>query len=129
MLNKVNRLAKVRDFNLLIKRGRWINGRFLVLKTLELAKNSAYFPKKEDPEKFEKQLRIAINVGLKVEKRAVKRNRVRRQLSEIVRLLVKEGRVRGGFYVLVSAKPEVLNKNYAEMREELELLFKRSGLL
>jgi ribonuclease P protein component len=129
MLNKNYRLTKVRDFNLLIKHGQWVNGRFLQLKLLELAKFEQFFPKKEDPEVFKKQLRLAINVGLKVSKKAVERNRLRRQLSEVVRLLLKDGKVGAGFYVMVMAKPGALGQDYAVISQELESLFKRSGLV
>ena len=48
MLQENNSLKKVRDFNLLMKYGRWANGRLLDLKYLELAKIRNYFPKKEE---------------------------------------------------------------------------------
>ena len=129
MLKPENRLTKVRDFNLVMNRGHWINGVFLDIKVLELVKNKADFPKKEDSERFKKQFRLAINVGLKVSKSAVLRNRARRQISEVVRLLIKENLIKSGFYILVTAKKDVLNKNYTEISQEIELLFKQAGLI
>jgi ribonuclease P protein component len=128
MLNKDNRLTKVRDFNLILKHGRWANGSFLDLKYVELAKNTNYFPKKEDVDKFKKQLRLAITVGLKVSKSAVKRNKVKRQIREALRLLIKDSQLKSGVYLLFVARKNILEKNYAEISEEIKLLLKRSNI-
>ena len=129
MLQQDNRLRKLRDFNLVMKHGQWVNGRFLDIKVLELAKNQNFFPKKEDPESFKKQLKLAIAAGLKVHKSAVKRNRVRRQIREAIRLLIKENLLKSGFYVLIVAKKDVLEKDYAEISAELKLLLSRGKVL
>lgn len=129
MLQKENRLAKVRDFNLLIKHGRWVNGQFLDLRVLELAKIQDYFPKKEDVDNFKKQLRLAIAVGLKIEKSAVKRNRVKRQIREALRLLIKGGQVKSGYYILIVAKKDVLKEEYADISQEIKLLLAKAKLL
>lgn len=129
MLPKENRLAKIRDFNLVIKHGRWANGAFLDIKYVELAKIQTYFPKKIDFESFKKQLRLAFSVGLKVSKSAVKRNRVRRQMREVVRLLIKEGKIKEGYYVLFTAKPDVLTKDFAEISQEMNLLLNKAKII
>ena len=129
MLNKDNRLAKKRDFDLVLKHGRWTNGRFLDLKVLQLAQIKQFFPKKEDTEAFVKQLKIAFAVGLKVDKRAVARNRAKRQISEVVRLLVKENVVKNGAYLLFVAKKDIITKSFAEISAETKLLLQHSGAL
>lgn len=132
MLKPENRLKKLRDFNLLFKHGRWTNGRLLDVKALELAKYTNYFPKKEDPDSFKKQLRLAFNVGVKISKSAVKRNRARRLMREAVRLLMKEGygkTIKTGFFALLNAKKELLDKDLAEISQEIKLLFSRAGIL
>lgn len=129
MLPTPNRLTKVRDFNLVIKHGRWISGPFVDLKFLELAKNQNYFPKKEDLDKFKKQLRLALVVGLKVSKSAVVRNRLKRQMREAVRLLLKDGRLKEGFYGMIVAKKGIETKEYAEISKEIELLFSRAKII
>ncbi len=129
MLQQENRLRKVRDFNLVMKHGQWVNGQFLDVKVLELAKNQMFFPKKEDPVSFKNQLKVAFAVGLKVNKSAVKRNFSRRQIREVIRLLIKDGVLKNGYYILVVAKKEVLNKDYAEISAELKLLLGRAKLL
>ncbi|MBP6859808.1 MAG: ribonuclease P protein component [Candidatus Magasanikbacteria bacterium] len=129
MFQQENRLRKIRDFNLIMKHGQWINGQFLDMKYLELAKNQNFFPKKEDPESFKKQLKLAISISLKISKSAVKRNRVKRQIREVLRLLIRDGLVKTGYYVLVIAKKGVLDKEYAEISQEIKLLLQRGKIL
>ena len=129
MLQLENRLTKARDFNLLLKYGQWISGRFLRIKWLKLAKIEDYFPKKEDMDKFKLQLRLALVVGVKVSKSAVKRNRLKRQMREAARLLIKDNRLLNGYYLMLMAQKEVLDKNYADISEEIKLLLGKIKLL
>lgn len=129
MLTEKYRLKKVRDFNLLMERGRWASGALFTVKWLELAKNKDYWPKKIDVDEFGAQLRFAFVVGVKVSKSAVARNRLKRQMSEVVRLLVKDGRLRSGFYVMVVAKGEALGKEYLEIEKDVGGLLGKLGIL
>ncbi len=129
MLQPENRLTKVRDFNLVMKHGRWLSGRFLRVKWLKLADFQNHFPKKEDVDKFKKQLKLAIIVGVKVSKSAVKRNRLKRQMREVVRLLLKDSCLSEGYYLMLMAQKEMLDKNYAEISEEIKLLLGKIKLL
>jgi ribonuclease P protein component len=129
MYKKENHLTKVRDFSLVLNRGFWVNNQFLSLKVLDLAKNTAYFPKKEDPEKFVKQLKLAINIGLKVSKNAVVRNRLKRQIREALRLSMQDNRIKDGFYLFFVAKPNIKEKNFAEISEEVGLLLQQAKVL
>ena len=129
MLQKDNRLAKKRDFDLVMKHGLWIHGQFFDIKYLELAKNQKFFPKKEDLESFKKQLRLAISVGLKISKSAVKRNRVKRQVRETMRLLIKDSVLQEGYFVLVVAKKGVLDQDYAKISEEINFLFNKARII
>ncbi len=129
MFQQENRLKKVRDFNLVIKHGRWLNGQILDIKVLDLAKNKDFFPKKENSENFEKQLKLAISVGIKIHKNAVVRNRVRRQIREVIRLLIKDGQIKNGQYILVVAKKAILDKIYAEISKEIKVLLSKAKVL
>lgn len=129
MLDKLQTLAKKRDFDLVVKHGRWTRGSFLDLKVLRLAENKNYCPKKEDPDKFVKQLKLAFSVGLKLSKKAVVRNRLKRQLREATRLLIKDFGVNVGFYVLVVPRLITLDKNFAEISEDLKLLLIKNKIL
>ncbi|MFH1790240.1 MAG: ribonuclease P protein component [bacterium] len=129
MLQAENRLKKVRDFNLLVKTGKWINGQFFDLKYVKLGEIFNYFPKKEDPDSFKKQLKIAFAVSVKVSKSAVKRNSLKRKARETVRLLIKDNKVKSGYYVLLIAKKQAIAVDYAEISQEIELLFKKAQLI
>ncbi|MEK7625497.1 MAG: ribonuclease P protein component [Patescibacteria group bacterium] len=129
MIPQENRLTKKRDFNLIISHGRWVSAPGLSLKALNLAENRNLFPKKEDPDKFEKQLKIAFSVGLKYSKKAVERNRMRRQISEVVRLHLKNSDLKPGFYLLFTAQPAMKNYNFAEISQKVKLLLRQGKLL
>ncbi len=130
MLQDENRLTKVRDFNLLMAKGGWFNSVNFSLRALDLEKNQNVFPPKEDKEAFAKQLRVGFTVGLKLSKSAVKRNRVKRQMREVVRLLVKEGKIKPGYYLLFVAKAGAISLGYAQIEAQiLELLNKTRCLL
>lgn len=68
-LNKKNRLKKKKDFETVFKKGKAVRGNFLFGKYY---KNDLGIP------------RIAFVVSLKVSKKAVIRNRIRRIISEVV---------------------------------------------
>lgn len=122
MLAAKYRLKKVRDFNLLVKRGLWRRGVLVDLKYLELAKNLDYFPKKIDPAVFASQLKWAFAVGLKISKKAITRNRIKRQLSEIVRLFLKENKTRSGLYLLLVPKKDILEVEFEIIKKDVEKL-------
>jgi ribonuclease P protein component len=129
MLPQENRLKKLRDFNLLMKYGRWLKVPDCTLKVLELAKIINYFPKKEDPEVFKNQLKVAVATGLKLSKKAVERNRIRRQVMEVVRLLHKDAKIKNGYYILLVPEKGLLGKDYAEISGKVILLLKQARVL
>jgi ribonuclease P protein component len=125
MLAKENRLTKIRDFNLLFKHGVYISGQFLDIKLLKLSKIPDYIPKKEDPALFTKQLRLAISVGLKISKKAVIRNRIKRQVREILRLSLQKNELMPGYYLLFIVKKEAVDKEYNELEREVKGLLNK----
>jgi len=42
---------------------------------------------------------------------------------------LKDENLKRGFYLLVVARKEALDKNYAEISREIELLLKRAGVI
>lgn len=107
-----------------MKEGKFVAGKFLNAKIWQI-----------DPEKYPRRkytvddLRIGFAVGLGVSKKAVVRNRLKRQLREIVRLLLKEETIKHGYHVLVMAKKEVVGREYGEMEREVGELLRRCGIL
>jgi ribonuclease P protein component len=130
MLKPENRLKKVRDFNVLIKQGRWANGQLLDLKFLELDRlKKESLPKAVVEGVFKKQLKVAFTVGVKLDKRAVVRNKIKRRLREVVRLLIKEGKIKKGYYGLFVAKKTIKEKDYVEIEREVVILFEKARML
>ncbi|MBU0545685.1 ribonuclease P protein component [Patescibacteria group bacterium] len=127
MLPPKNRLKKVRDFNLLMKYGRWANGWLFDLKYLRLDMVKEFFPKKVDVEEFQAQLLVAFTVGTKISKKAVVRNRLRRQMREVVRLLIKEDKLKKGYFLLFVARKEALDKEYLDIEREIKGLLAKAG--
>ncbi len=71
--------------------------------------------------------RFAVVVGTKVSKRAVDRNRIRRQYREIVRSMMKE--IKPGFDVIfLTAKP-ALDLDYRQKEAKLRSTLHRAKLL
>jgi len=114
----------MKDWEILFREGKFCGGRFLTVK---------YW--KVQPEKYPKRdytqddLKIGFAVGLKISKSAVKRNRVKRQMREVVRLLLKDGKIHKGFMVGVLAKPEILEKEYEDIGKDVVEVFSRARLL
>lgn len=75
------------------------------------------------------ELKFSFVVGVKIEKRAVGRNRLKRQMREVVRLLLKDGALTPGFFVLVMAKKEMVGCEYAEIEKDILATLRRVGLI
>ncbi len=124
MLPTKYRLTKMKDFEILLKEGRFVNGKFLNAKIWKI-----------EPEKYPRRkytaddLRIGFAVGLGISKKAVVRNRIKRQLREVVRLMLKDGLLKHGYHVLMMAKKEIVGKEHGEIEKEVSELLKRSSLL
>ncbi len=72
-------------------------------------------------------MRIAFIVGVKVSKRAVERNRLRRQYRELVRELIVNPKP--GVDVLVLVSRPSLELTFAEKRTRIEQILNRAKLL
>ena len=112
MLSKKNRITKKKDFERIFKKGTSFREQFLVLKvTLSPLQAS----------------RFTFVVSRKVSKNAVVRNKIRRQLRELMRPQINEikKRVDGVFIVL----PGLENKNFQEIKNILNNLLKKTKLI
>jgi len=124
MLGRSHRLTRKRDFEILNKEGRFAVGKFVVVKSWKI-----------DELKYEKRgysendLKIGFVVGKKVHKSAVKRNRIKRQMREVVRLLVKKSKLKNGFMLYVSAKPSILEAQYSDIERDMLQVLKKARVL
>lgn len=112
MLSQLHRLKKTKEIEGVFKNGRWYQEDFI---TLKLLKNPLRLS------------RFVIIVSTKTDKRATVRNRIKRCITEIIRKKLPE--IVGGYDVLLIPKKEIINKNYQEIEDALDNLFKKAGLL
>ena len=112
MFKKENRLRTKRDINDVFE-----NGTKSFHKFFSLRKNSNNL----EVSKF------AFMVGVRVSKSAIKRNRLRRQLREIVRLNIEK--IKPGFNVVVSVGSKALGESYKNLEGSLLEAFSKADLL
>jgi len=112
MLAKVNRLAKKSDIDNLFQRGRRARSPFFAVRFFE---------------NNQKNSRFAIVVANKVTKKATVRNRLRRQVREIIRLNLSKFRYNCD--VLVNISKECLEKDYWFLEKELLDLLKHNKII
>ena len=109
----------MKDFEILLKEGKFVNSKFLSVKIWRIE------PKKYPRRKYtENDLRIGFAVGLGVSKKAVVRNRIKRQLREVVRLLLKDEKIKHGYHVLIVVKKDIVGKEYGEIEKEVGQILK-----
>lgn len=107
-LPKIYRLKKKKDFSRVFKRGKTIQGKFILTK---YTRSSLPHP------------RIGIVVSSKVEKKAVIRNRLRRQAAEVLRSLIDRSSIAIDAVVVVRTSPD--SKNLISIREDVREVFKK----
>lgn len=102
MLNQSLRLNKNKEFDQVFQAGHSFFGIFLGIKALKNEKNTNKF---------------GVLVGLKISKLAVKRNLVKRRIKSV---LEKENKnIKQGYNIVVITKPEIINQNYQDIKEEI----------
>jgi ribonuclease P protein component len=112
MLKKELRIRKQKDFENVFEKGFYLSDRFLTLKATE---NKMPFS------------RFGFVVSKKISKKAVERNRAKRLMSESIRLTNEK--IKPGFDIVFISKSGIVNKSLEEIKESVEKLLKRSGLL
>jgi ribonuclease P protein component len=96
---------KKKEFEAVFRKGKTKAGKLVFLKIL---KNN------QDDNRF------GVVVSKKISKKAVNRNKIKRRLREIIR----QAHIKPGLNIIIIAKPEIIDKNYQDIKNELEDLFK-----
>jgi len=112
MLPKANRLKRKKDIERVFKEGDSFKEDFLILKTV---KSNLKSP------------RVAFIVSQKVSKKAALRNKIRRRLSEMARLKIKN--IKKGRDLVLLATPGLEEKDFWEIEEAINKLFKKANLI
>lgn len=112
MLAKERRLAKQKDFEKVFKQGRAYYTKILGVKILFNG---------------QKYNRFGIIISSKVSKKAVERNKLKRQIREVLREFNKS--LRPGFDMAIIVLPALLNQDYNSIKIELEKIFFKLRLL
>ena len=112
MLKKINRLTKKKEFDNIWQKGRSSFDKILGIKTLP---NELAFP------------RFGILVGLKYSKKAVERNKLKRQLREIIRAELPGIKVGNDF--IITVLPGAKQAEFEDLERSLATNLKRLRLL
>ncbi len=112
MFLKKNRLRSEKDIKALFAKGKGVFALDIGLKYLKT--------EHDEP-------RITVSVGTKVSKRAVDRNRLKRQVRAMVEPLVKD--LSPGVDIVLMTKKSALEKTYEELQKQVIHIFKKANLL
>ncbi len=109
MIPRSSRLPKTR-IGYLLKKGKKLTNEFLVVKYLPAGLHSG-------------KSHFAVIISLKTEAKAVRRNRLRRQIYEIIRL--NHGLFKGPIDLIFIVKPALTGKPYGKIEEILVTIIKK----
>jgi len=111
MLSRARRLNKQNDFDNIFQQGGSAQDDFLVVRFLP-----NHLPLS----------RFGLVASTKVSKKAVDRNRLRRQLSESIRLNLK--RITPGWDLVIIVKPKMIGLDYGQIEKSLLGLLRKKKL-
>ncbi len=121
MLPKGHRLRRSRDFSQVYRQGKKAASAHLLVRVWSLPPTASVKPVVSGDSAPPIDPRIGIVVSLKVHKRAVVRNRLKRRVRAALRTLLP--RLRPNQWIIISLKPEAAECEYGEFLRELEQLF------
>ncbi|MBI2450317.1 MAG: ribonuclease P protein component [Candidatus Nealsonbacteria bacterium] len=111
MLSKINRLKKTAEIERVFKRGRGVREDFLFLKAAE---NNL------------RVIRFAFVVSKKISGKASSRNKIKRILRAAARRRLP--RLKTGLDVVIVVHGGIENKNFQEIEQSVDKLFKKAKL-
>lgn len=129
-LPQANRLRHWRDFQAVYQKGNRLSSRYLSLRCLRYKQNAA---DSSSPgawalnNKSEFSSRIGISISQKVSKKAVIRNRIKRQLRAVMRQLLPQ--ISPGWDIVIVVRPSAKECDYAQFLGELKQLLVEAEVL
>jgi ribonuclease P protein component len=109
------RLRHRKDFSAVYRAGVRCHGSTLILRALR------------QPAVADEPSRLGVSISQKVSKRAVVRNRIKRQIKAAFRQLLP--RIPGGWWLVVVVNPAALQCEYGQFLRELEELLIRAEVI
>ncbi len=133
-LPKVHRLKRRQEFDWVYRRGKRYSASHLLLRAFlpsgilgpAPATAAALAPLPLEASSLE-ALRVAVVVSQKVSKRAVIRNRIRRRIQAGLQTLLP--RLKAGWLLVITVKPNALECDYHKFLQELEQLLANAEVL
>ena len=113
MLGKKYRLTKKEDFDDVFKKGTWVRGRLISLRVKKTA--NALPP------------RVGFVVGMKTAKKAVTRNRLKRQLRASFEKHIKE--IKRGLDIVVVPTPGITRQKFTDIHDEITRLLTKAHII
>ena len=111
MLKKENQLKKDKEFDKVFKNGRSSFSKILGIKAVANRLEMS---------------RFGILVSNKISQKAVERNKIKRQIREVIRLQVPG--IKPGFDVVIFTLSPILGSTYQEIEKSITYSFKKLGL-
>ncbi len=112
MLAKKHRVKKDKEFRRIFQKGK---SAFSGPLGIKCAPNELDFS------------RFGVAVSLKISKKAVKRNKLKRQIHEILRLNIKN--IKDGYDCVVMTKPGILDLDYSELEKKIMEILRKLKIL
>ena len=112
MLPNKYRLKNKKDFEKVFKKGKSFKEDFLILKIVPNNSN---------------QIRFGFIISQKTSKKATLRNKLKRRISEILRLKIEK--MKKGIDAILIALPGIEKKDFWEIEEIVKNLFKKAEVL
>jgi len=116
MLATPHRLKKSREFGVVYRKGSRQSAKYLVLRTYRSGVNT-----------YKRPIRIGFSISQKVSKRAVVRNRIKRQLRAVCRQLLPE--LQPGWDVVIVVQTAAVQCDYLQFLQQLRKLFADAEIL
>ena len=122
------RLRGYKCFNYLYKEGKRYHGYSLVMRVVRAKPNLM----KANPKLKESELnsiKCAVSISHKVSKKAVTRNKIRRNIHNFLRKKLSSKTFQSDYWILFSLKPISSTKNSSDLLKECENLLLKASLL
>ncbi|WP_204104180.1 MULTISPECIES: ribonuclease P protein component [Spirulina sp. CCY15215] len=125
-LPQANRLKHWRDFQEVYQRGKRYSGSYLTLRSLSVMPKSETGATEAEITLIP-STRIGISIGKKVSKKAVVRNRIKRQIRAAIREILPQ--MSGGWKLAIGVKSTATKCEYEHFLRELKQLLTRAEVL